>query len=155
MRSIPPAVFTPASDLSAPLHGALHDAAPQSRLSLQLPPPLPYTPSFKKPSGRGRERCTAPILSPAACIYVLLYRAVHSKTAETGPISLDEQTSFVKRRPVCGYQAARSAPSLRQAACTSSSGASLQIRPSPPNTCAPSPWARSTQSRIHWPSPQP
>jgi len=32
MRSIPPAVFTPASGLSAPLHGALHDAAPQSRL---------------------------------------------------------------------------------------------------------------------------
>ena len=47
MRSIPPAVFTPASGLSAPLHGALHDAAPQSRLSLQLPPPLPYTLSFQ------------------------------------------------------------------------------------------------------------
>ena len=92
-----------------------------------------------KPNGRGRERCTAPILSPAACIYVLLYRAVRSRTAGTGPISLDEQTSFVKRRPVCGYQAARSAPSLRQAACTSSSGASLQIRPSPFSTCAPSP----------------
>src|SRR5699024_3086473 len=53
------------------------------------------------------------------------------------------------------YQAARLAPSLRQASWASSSGASLQISPSSLNRTAPSPLARSHQSRIHWPSPQP
>ena len=59
-----------------------------------------HRPSKTKRQGLQTRYCVR--LSPAACIYVLLYRAVRSRTAGTGPISLDEQTSFVKRRPVCG-----------------------------------------------------
>src|SRR5699024_12348244 len=59
---------------------------------------------------------------------------------------------LIQALPPAGiYQAARSAPSLRQAAWVSSSGAPLQISPSSLNRTAPSLLARSPQSRIPWP----